>query len=88
LKKSADIYKSNFGEENIAYAKSISDLGNIYRIKERYSEAEPILQKALTIRETTLGKNHPLYVSSQEDLAILDWETKVLGKGDHKIITR
>ena len=64
----------------MAFAKATSDLGNFYRYKTRYDEAEPLLQKALSIRESTLGKNHPQYVQSQEDLAILHWKKSAWDK--------
>jgi tetratricopeptide (TPR) repeat protein len=76
LKNSAEIYKKNFGENSPAYAKVISDLGNFYRYKGRYEEAEPLLTQALEIREQSLGNDHPLFSQSQEDLAILYWKTK------------
>ena len=76
LKKSADIYKTTMGENSPAYAKVISDLGNFYRYKSRYAEAEPMLQQALQIREQALGTVHPLFVQSQEDMAILHWKKK------------
>jgi CHAT domain-containing protein/tetratricopeptide (TPR) repeat protein len=77
LKQSASIYKSNLGENSPALAKVISDLGNFYRYKGRYTDAEPLLEKALQIREQALGLIHPLYVQSQEDMALLQWK-----KGD------
>jgi len=76
LKQSTGIYKSSMGESSPAYAKVISDLGNFYRHKARYAEAEPLLQQALQIREEVLGTNHPMYVQSQEDLALLHWKQK------------
>ena len=80
LKQSAGIYKSSMGESSPAYAKVISDLGNFYRHKARYAEAEPLLQQALQIREDVLGTNHPMYVQSQEDMAILHWKQKDITK--------
>lgn len=74
LKRSAAIYKSSLGEETPAFAKVTSDLGNFYRYKTRYADAGPLLEKALVVREKTLGNNHPHYVQSQEDLAILSWK--------------
>jgi CHAT domain-containing protein len=80
LKRSAEIYKNTLTENSPAYAKVISDLGNFYRYKGRYAEAEPLLQKVLQIREQALGTIHPLYVQSQEDMAILFWKEKDIGK--------
>ncbi len=76
LKQSAEIYKTNFGENSPAYAKVISDLGNFYRYKGRYAEAEPLLQQALAVREQSLGDAHPLFVQTKEDMAILYWKKK------------
>ena len=80
LKRSAEIFKNTLTESSPAYAKVISDLGNYYRYKGRYAEAEPLLQKVLMIREQALGNVHPLYVQSQEDMAILLWKKKDLAK--------
>ncbi len=80
LKRSAEIYKNTLTENSPAYAKVISDLGNFYRYKGRYAEAEPLLQKVLQIREQAFGTIHPLYVQSQEDMAILLWKKKDIGK--------
>ncbi|MEI2738229.1 MAG: CHAT domain-containing tetratricopeptide repeat protein [Chitinophagaceae bacterium] len=80
LKRSAEIYKNTMTENSPAYAKVISDLGNFYRYKGRYAEAEPLLQKVLQVRETALGTIHPLYVQSQEDMAILLWKKKDIAK--------
>ena len=80
LKKSATIYKASFGEDNPAFARATSDLGNFYRYKTRYAEAEPLLEKALKVRESTLGRNHPHFVQSKEDLAILLWKKGSLDK--------
>lgn len=74
LKKSQAIFKSSFGGESPAFAKSTCDLGNFYRYKERYAEAEPLLDKGLSLREKAFGTQHPLYAQSQEDLAILYWK--------------
>ncbi len=80
LKQSAAIYKTSIGETSPAYAKAVSDLGNFYRFKARYKEAEPLLQSALQIREQALGENHPLYIQSQEDMALLLWKKKEFKK--------
>jgi CHAT domain-containing protein len=88
LTKSADVYKKRFGEESPNYAKVIGDKGWFYRIKERYTEAEPLLQRSMDIREKTLGTDHPDYVKSREELAILYWKTKQWDKayGHYKIV--
>lgn len=77
LQKSASVYKSRFGDQNVNYAKVLNDLGNFYRMQGRLDEAGKTLQQAITIRAAALGDNHPDYVRSQEDLGILYWK-----KGD------
>ncbi len=80
LRRSAGVYKATVGENNPAYAKVVSDLGNFLRYKGRYDEALPMLEGVVKARETALGVNHPLYVQSQEDLAILYWKKKDYAK--------
>ncbi len=80
LRRSAGIYKNTLGETNPAYAKVVSDLGNYLRYKGRYDEAMPMLDGVMKSREQSLGINHPLYVQSQEDLAILHWKKKEYSK--------
>ncbi len=75
FKKSQEVYKKRFTEQNIYYAKVTNDLGNFYRMYERYAEAEKQLEKAVTVRESLLGVNHPDYVNTKENLAILYWKS-------------
>lgn len=75
FKKAKEVYKKRYTEENIYFAKVTNDLGNFYRINGRYAEAETELNKALGIRQSLLGTNHPDYVRTQENLAILYWKT-------------
>ncbi len=81
FKQSAQIYLDRF-KEGPNYAKVINDLGNFYRTQGRFAEAEENLLKSMTIRGTTLDTNHPDYVKSQEDLAILYWKKGDLAKAD------
>ncbi len=76
LKNSSLMFKANLGENNIAYAKAINDLGNYYRIKGRYDEATQYLEKAFQIRKNHIGIRHPVFVQNEEDLAILYWKKK------------
>lgn len=88
LKRAAAVYKTKFGEESPNYAKVIGDQGWYYRTKERYAEAEPLLLKSMQIREKTLGTDHPDYVRSREELAILYWKNKQWDKAysEYKIV--
>ena len=76
LKNSSLMFKANLGENNLAYAKAINDLGNYYRFKGRYDEATQYLEKAFQIRKRWMGPKHPVFVQNEEDLAILYWKKK------------
>lgn len=81
LKRAAQLYKTKFnGENNPFFAKATADLGWFYRAAGRYAEAEPLLIKALAIREQTLGIDHPDYIRNKEELAIVYWKTKTWDK--------
>jgi tetratricopeptide (TPR) repeat protein len=53
------IREKALGPEHRAVAQSLHDLGDLYRIEGRYSDAEPLYVRALAIREKLLGKDHP-----------------------------
>ena len=40
-------------------ASSLNNLGVLYDMQKKYSEAEALLQRALTIRKARLGETHP-----------------------------
>ncbi len=80
FKKSLDIYKKRFTENNIYFAKVTNDLGNFYRLNGRYADAEREISKALTLRESLLGTSHPDYINSKENLALVYWKTARLDK--------
>ena len=50
---------------------SLMNLGALYRIEERYAEAEPLLQRAVAIAERVLGPDHPQTAASLSHLARL-----------------
>jgi len=52
-------------------ARLIHTMGIVYRELGLYSEAEPLLERALATRRSTLGDDHPDTLSSQFELAFL-----------------
>ena len=50
---------TKLGEENIIFLSSEHLLGSIYVRLGRYSEAEPLLRKAVEGRKTVLGPENP-----------------------------
>ena len=52
-------------------AQSLNNLAGLYRDQGKYAEAEPLFQRALAIRERTLGPEHPEAARSLQNLAVL-----------------
>lgn len=46
-----------FGVQDIRLANSLGELGRLYTIRGRFSEAEPYLERELSMRELSLGKD-------------------------------
>ena len=59
------------GEEHPHVAFSYNNLAFLYDSQGRYSEAEPLLQKALAIFEQRLGTEHPHTVTVRNNLEYL-----------------
>ena len=52
-------------------ATGLNNLAKLYRAQGRFKEAEPLSQRALTIREQQLGTSHPNIATSLNNLAEL-----------------
>ena len=48
---------------------SLNNLATLYQAQDHHAEAEPLHQRALAIREKTLGPEHPLVAQSLENYA-------------------
>ena len=59
------------GPEHPATATSLNDLATLYYGQGRYAQVEPLLQRALAIREKTLGPEHPNLATGLNNLALL-----------------
>ncbi|KAB8318275.1 tetratricopeptide repeat protein, partial [Tolypothrix campylonemoides VB511288] len=59
------------GEEHPDVASSYNNLALLYSSQGRYTEAEPLLLKALEIAERSLGDNHPNTITFRENLKYL-----------------
>jgi CHAT domain-containing protein/Tfp pilus assembly protein PilF len=63
--------KARMGTGNLAYAGALIALANVYDDGfGRYSEAEDMYKRALTIREQALGPNHPDVAEVLNNLAV------------------
>jgi tetratricopeptide (TPR) repeat protein len=59
------------GPDHLDVAAACHILGAMYLDRERFAEAEPLLQRALQIRMRSLGPSHSDVVSTRDDLAAL-----------------
>jgi len=57
------------GSDHPDVANSLNNLAGLYRNQGRYSEAEPLYKRALSIREKVLGSDHPDVALSLNSLA-------------------
>ncbi len=60
-----------FGPEDPRLALSLNNLALVYHAQDRYDEAEPVYQRAITITERALGPDHPNLAASLGNLAEL-----------------
>ncbi|MCK6694425.1 MAG: tetratricopeptide repeat protein, partial [Thermoanaerobaculia bacterium] len=59
------------GKESAAYGKVCSNFGGVYNAKGDYALAEKWHLEALDVRQKALGKEHPDYAHSLNNLGIL-----------------
>ncbi len=63
-----------FGDQDPRLATSLNNLAATYRVRGKYSEAEPLYHRALAIREKALGPEHPDVANSLNNLARLYYD--------------
>ena len=64
------------------YASSLNTLANLYSNVKMYEKAEPLYLKAMDIRKTALGENHPEFASSLNNLANMYTDVKQYEKAE------
>ncbi|MBI3373933.1 MAG: tetratricopeptide repeat protein [Betaproteobacteria bacterium] len=62
-----------FGERDPRLAASLGDLGRLYERQGRYSEAEPLVRRALRLIENALGPGHEAVANELTSLAGICW---------------
>ncbi len=60
-----------FGNQDLRLALSLNNLARLYKTQGNYAQAEPLLRRALAIREKVLGSEHPDVASVLENYAVL-----------------
>jgi len=58
LLKQAVIKGAAFGENDLRFAKSLGQLGKLYTVRGRFSDAEPLLEEEFHIKQTVAGPNN------------------------------
>lgn len=83
LEKAVETYDASsphgIGDDESRVATALNDLALVYRRQRRYAEAQPLLERALGIREKVFGLQHEDTVGSLTNLAGLSHE---LGDND------
>jgi tetratricopeptide (TPR) repeat protein len=69
-----------FGEEDHRLATTLNNLGLLYYAQKKYTEAEPLYKKAISIREQSLGKEHLMVAMSLSNLSLLYYAQKKFSK--------
>jgi len=69
LDKAVELQKEFSLEEDLAT--SLNNLAYLYSSQRRYTEAEPLYEQALELRQRLLGENHPDVATSLNNLAYL-----------------
>jgi len=60
-----------FGENQLLHAQCLFNHGRTYAIMGKFDNAEPLYLESLAIRKKVLGKEHPDYAASLQNLAVL-----------------
>jgi len=56
--KQAVITGAALGEHDMRFAKSLGELGHLYTVRGRFSEAEPLLEEEFHIKQAVMGANN------------------------------
>jgi tetratricopeptide (TPR) repeat protein len=65
----AEAQTAETNSERLILAKLLTDEANLYQSLADYAQAKPLYEEALKIREQVLGKQHPDYAESLNNLA-------------------
>jgi len=73
LNQAIEIFRKKFGVNHPVYASALTDLSRFYLSRNNPAMAKPLISKALTIQQTTLGEHHPSINVTRESLAVMNW---------------
>jgi tetratricopeptide (TPR) repeat protein len=66
--KNAVIKAGAFGDNDMRLAKSLGELGRLYTVRGRFSEAEPYLEEELCVKEKALGLDSPQLIPAMASM--------------------
>src|SRR5262249_41894366 len=64
------VLENSLGPDNFTIARTLFNLGFLYKIKGRYADAEPLYKRTLSIEEKAVGSEHPDFAKICMVLAI------------------
>jgi tetratricopeptide (TPR) repeat protein len=68
----ASVDRAESGGDDAMLANAVRNLAMLYQTLARYSEARPLQERALALRESALGRDHADVLQSLADLALID----------------
>jgi len=83
-KQAIDAYEKTVGPERLGLARGLVYLGCLYPDEEQFdiTRANPLLERALAIREKALGPDHPSTASTLSELSLLDFYEHKFGEAE------
>ena len=76
------IKEKSYGPKHPDIASSLNNLAGLLQTTNRFSEAEPLYRRALTILEKSFGKNHPRVATNLNNMAVLFYATNRYSDAD------
>jgi tetratricopeptide (TPR) repeat protein len=72
-RRACKTYEKSGGPNDVGLATALANLGRLYRDQQQFDirRAEPLLKRALAIREKVLGAEHPETAKTLSDLSLL-----------------
>lgn len=83
-KKSTNIFEKTVGPEHPDLAEALEYLGCLYRDQQQFdiTKARPLLERALAIREKTLGATNANTANTLSDLSLLNFYEQKFGEAE------
>ncbi len=67
LRQVMDIYSTAYGKEHLPYIVAIGNLANLYEKMERYNEAQPLFEQAISSALTLIDRNFAFFSDREKE---------------------